>query len=179
MEIGLTTEGGYPTRRLTWADAEQIARWCYPAPYDIYDSAPPDASRELLAATAAYYADPIHNYFAVDDEAGDLLGFGCLGPEAQVPGYDYAQTQALDIGFGMRPDRVGGGRGQAFLSAVLAHAQAVDQPTVFRTTVAIVNQRSARTFLRAGFVRVAFFRSQTARPNDFDVYTRSVAVIRP
>lgn len=163
---------GYRVRRLTQKDAEEIARWRYPAPYDCYDSAPADASRELLAATAAYYADPAHSYFAVDDEIGEFLGFGCFGVEAQVPGYDYSQTDALDIGFGLRPDRVGGGRGQALLSAILAHGLTRHSPTVFRATIATFNERSARTFLRAGFAQIATFRSQTAHPNDFGVYTR-------
>ena len=95
---------GYRARALTEADAAQIAGWRYAPPYELHDSAPADATRELLAATAAYYADPIHRYFAVDGEAGVFLGFGCFGVEAQVRGYDYTQTNALEIGFGMRPD---------------------------------------------------------------------------
>jgi len=157
---------------LTQADAEEIAHWRYPAPYDIYDSAPAEATRELFAATAAYYADPAHNYFAVDDETGRFLGFGCLGVEAQVPGYDYTQTDALDIGFGLRPERVGGGHGQRLLAAILSHGQATHRPTAFRATIATFNERSARTFLRAGFVPVASFRSRSAHPADFRVYTR-------
>lgn len=163
---------GYWVRQLTQKDAQQIASWRYPAPFDFYDSAPADASAELLAATAAYYADPAHDYFAVDDETGELLGFGCFGVEAQVPGYDYTQSDALDIGLGMRPDGVGNGRGYAFLSVILAHAQTIYSPSLFRATIASFNERSARTFLRAGFVRIATFRSQTARPADFGVYTR-------
>lgn len=166
-------ETGYSVRALTRGDVEQIARWRYPAPYDFYDSAPADASRELLAATAAYYADPLHAYFAVDDETGSFLGFGCFGVEAQVSGYDYSEQDALDIGFGMCPDRVGGGRGNAFLSAILTHGLKARHPTLLRATVAIFNERSARTLLRAGFVRIATFRSRTARPTDFGVYTRS------
>lgn len=174
FEIGdWRLENGYRVRRLTQADAEQIASWRYPAPYDSYSSAPADATRELLAATAAYYADPVHEYFAVDDETGEFLGFGCFGVEAQVPGYDYSKQDALEIGFGMRPDRVGNGRGGGFLSVILSHALTIHTPTVLRATIATFNERSIRTFLRAGFVQVATFRSQTAQPIDFGVYTRS------
>jgi ribosomal-protein-alanine N-acetyltransferase len=162
----------YRMRALNQVDVEAIARWRYPAPYDVYDSAPVDASSELLAATAAYYADAAHNYFAVDDETGELLGFGCFGVEAQVPGYDYSEQDTLDIGLGMRPDRVSSGRGQAFLASILAHALTRHTPTLFRATIATFNERSARTFLRAGFVRITTFHSQTARPTDFDVYSR-------
>lgn len=136
----------------------------------MYDSAPAGAQWEMLVATAAYYADPAHRYFAVDDERGELLGFGCFGIEAQVPGYDYTQSDALDIGFGMRPDRLSGGRGAAFLAAILTHALTTDNPTLFRSTIATFNERSARTFLRAGFVKMNSFRSVTASPMDFDVY---------
>lgn len=166
-------EIGYRVRRLTQKDAEEIARWRYPAPYDIYDSAPVGAEWEMLAATAAYYADPAHHYFAVDDETGEFLGFGCFGIEAQVPGYDYTHTDALDIGLGMRPDRVGGGRGQPFLSAILTHALSIQRPTLLRATIATFNERSARTFLRAGFAGIDTFRSHTAHPIDFGVYTRA------
>ena len=166
-------ENRYRVRALTQGDAEQIARWRYPAPYDFYDSAPANASRELLAATAAYYADPLHAYFAVDDETGSFLGFGCFGVEAQISGYDYSEQDALDIGFGMCPDRIGCGLGNAFLSAILSHGLAAHSPTFLRATVATFNERSARTFLRAGFVRIATFRSRTTRPTDFGVYTRA------
>jgi len=167
------TENGYQARQLTRTDVEDIACWRYPAPYDFYDSAPTGASQELLAATAAYYADPLHNYFAVDDETGLFLGFGCFGAEARVPGYNYTQADAIDIGLGMRPDRTGSERGGAFLVAILAHVLKIRTPAIFQTTIAAFNDRSARTFLRAGFVRVATFRSQTSRPTDFGVYTRS------
>ncbi len=163
-------ENGYQVRGLTRADAEAIATWRYPAPYDIYDSAPAGAQWEMLAATAAYYADPAHHYFAIDDESGELLGFGCFGMEAQVLGYDYTESDALDIGFGMRPDRVGGGRGAAFLAAILTHAQTTQNPRRLRATIANFNERSARTFLRAGFEKVASFRSRTSSSMDFDVY---------
>ncbi|MFZ1752611.1 MAG: GNAT family N-acetyltransferase [Caldilineaceae bacterium] len=166
---------GYGVRSLTQTDAEEIARWRYPAPYAIYNSAPVDASQELLAATAAYYADPLHRYFAVEDENGQFLGFGCCGPEAQVFGYDYTQVEALDIGLGMRPDRVGKGRGQAFLATILAHGLRLHTPSVLRATIAVFNDRSARTFLRSGFVQIATFRSQTTRPMDFGVYTRGAS----
>ena len=165
-------ENGYRVRGLTRADAEAIATWRYPAPYDIYDSAPADASRELLAATAAYYADPIHAYFAVDDEMGNFLGFGCFGVEAQVPGYNYAQEDALDIGFGMRPDATGGGRGQSFLAAILDYGLALHRPPLLRATVATFNERSGRTLRRAGFLPAATFLSQHRSPLEFTVYTR-------
>ena len=163
---------GYRVRPLKPDDAQQIAQWRYPAPYDIYDSAPAHASRERLAATAAYYLDPAHGYFAVDGETGVLLGFGCFGGEAWVSGYDYAVADALDIGFGMRPDRVGEGRGESFLAAILAYGLTVHRPQLLRATVASFNKRSARTFLRAGFVPVASFFSQNRPPLEFTVYTR-------
>lgn len=168
----VTPVAAWRVRPLTATDTAQIARWRYPPPYDIYDSAPPDASPDALAAIAADYLNPAQGYFGVANETGGFLGFGCFGLEAQVPGYDYTQENALDIGFGMRPDATGQGRGQPFLAAILAHAQRTHKPALLRATVAAFNRRSARTFQRAGFVRVAAFRSRTSRPLDFAVYTR-------
>lgn len=158
-------------RPLTEDEAAQIACWRYPPPYHIYDSAPPDPSSLTLAEIAAYYLEPAHDYFGVEDAMGHFLGFGCFGVEAQVPGYDYTQEDALDIGFGMRPERTGQGRGHLFLAAILAHAQ-TRQSALQRATVAAFNERSARTFRRSGFARVATFRSRTSQPLDFAVYTR-------
>jgi [ribosomal protein S18]-alanine N-acetyltransferase len=165
-------ENSYRVRPLTGADADQIVHWRYPAPYDFYDSAPTVVPPGYLEVAASVYLNPVNRYFAVDDETGIFLGFGCFGAEAQVPGYAYSLTKALDIGLGMRPDQVGSGRGQPFLAAILAHGLKVHSPKVFRASIATFNQRSTRTFLRAGFVSIATFRSQGLRPTDFAVYQR-------
>lgn len=170
----MTTARSTPwrVRPLSADEAAQIACWRYPPPYDIYDSAPPDASPKMLVEIAAYYLEPAHDYFGVEDDAGDFLGFGCFGVEAQVPGYDYTQEDALDIGFGMRPERAGQGQGHLFLAAILAHARRTSGAALLRATVAAFNRRSAHTFLRVGFVPIATFRSRTSHPLEFAVYTR-------
>lgn len=165
-------ESGYRVRALTKSDGEEIARWRYPAPYDIYNSAPEGASAETLAAVAAYFVEPVHAYFAVDGSEGGLVGFCCFGEEAQVPGYDYTQECALDIGFGLRPDATGQGRGQPFLAAIQGFGLARFQPAALRATVADFNERSARTFLRAGFAPAARFAGRHPPHLAFTVYTR-------
>lgn len=165
-------ESGYRVRGVTQDDGEEIATWRYPAPYDIYNSGPEGACPATLAAVAAYFVEPTHAYFAIDGADGGLVGFCCFGAEAQVPGYDYQQKTALDIGFGMRPDATGQGRGQPFLAAILDFGLARYHPTALRATVAAFNERSARTFLRAGFVPVARFRGQSSPHLAFSVYTR-------
>src|SRR3954467_11494281 len=83
-------------RPLTQADAEAIAGWSYPGEYAFYDwSADADDERELL--TPALRADA---YAAVDDEAGELVGF-----------FSFKQPQpgTVERGLGLRPDHTGRG----------------------------------------------------------------------
>lgn len=49
----------------------------------------------------------------------ELVGFFSFGAEAQVPGGDYDNAKALDIGLGMRPDLTGKSLGLGFVEAGL------------------------------------------------------------
>ncbi|MDQ4100366.1 MAG: GNAT family N-acetyltransferase [Chloroflexota bacterium] len=146
--------------RLTFApmterDVRTVAGWTYEPPYDIYnlDAAPLD---DLLAALL----DPRNAYYAITDEAGDLIGFCCYGPDARIPGGDYT-APAVDVGIGLRPDLTGRGLGPAVIGAVLDFADAIMHPTMFRTTIAAFNQRSIRAFERVGFQEVGRFTGDT------------------
>ena len=128
-------------RDLTPADLYDIAGWRYDARWAVYDSDGP--------------LDPELGYWAVVEGSREnerLVGFGCLGEDARVPGLPEADG-VLDVGVGMRPDLVGQGRGPEFAATVLdfAHARGA---TRLRAVVQDWNIRSLRLVERLGFVRV-------------------------
>lgn len=127
-------------RPLTQADAEAIAAWSYSDEYAFYDwSADADDERELL--TPALRADA---YAAVDDEAGELVGF-----------FSFKQPQpgTVELGLGLRPDHTGRGLGTPFVEAGLAYARREYAPQRFTLAVASFNQRAIAVYERAGFER--------------------------
>jgi [ribosomal protein S18]-alanine N-acetyltransferase len=128
-------------RDLTPADLDDIAGWRYDDRWAVYDSDGP--------------LDPELGYWAVVEGSREnerLVGFGCLGDDARVPGLPEADG-VLDVGVGMRPDLVGQGRGPEFAATVLdfAHARGA---TRLRAVVQDWNIRSLRLVERLGFVRV-------------------------
>jgi len=96
---------------------------------------------------------PKYRYHQVLDETGDLIGYCCFGEDARVAGGDYSrgEPEVLDVGIGLRPDLVGQGLGQGFVTAILEYARKTFQPVVFRVTVADFNLRSLKTFQKLGF----------------------------
>ncbi len=162
----------YKIRSLTEADARQIVAWRYPAPYNVYDMAPEDAPPGVVEEAVASLLDPANQCFAVEDEDGSLLGFCSFGADGQVPGYDYDSLDALDLGAGMHPDKVGQGRSRAFLQAILDFGREQYHPTHFRVTIARFNARSRRMCERAGFVHEATFTGPNPPGLVFDVLVR-------
>jgi len=140
-------------REIAEADARAISTWRYPEPYSMYDSSADDVDILL---------DPDNAYFAVVDESGELVGHGCFGAEARVPGGSYA-TDAVDWGTGMRPDLTGRGHGLAFFRLVIdeAHTRWPGKP--LRTTVAAHNERSMHLVRKCGFQEVEVFRDTSGR----------------
>jgi GNAT superfamily N-acetyltransferase len=129
------------------ASARAILCWRYDPPYDVYNLDPDPKGTEL-----GLLLDPDNRYYTLASEAGDLEAFCCFGPDAQVPGGDYASA-ALDIGLGVRPDLTGQGQGLAYALAVCDYARRTFAPTAFRVTVARFNRRAQRVWEKAGFVR--------------------------
>ncbi|HET7328062.1 MAG TPA: GNAT family N-acetyltransferase [Nocardioidaceae bacterium] len=129
---------GYYVRPLTADHGQQIALWRYPGPWAVYDSAGPP--------------DPTEGYWAVVDDADELIGFACFGTEARVSGMA-EQLGTLDVGVGIRPELTGQGRGQMFSEAVLAHGRDHTGASVFRAVVQDWNQRSVRLLHSLGFER--------------------------
>ncbi|CAA9587940.1 MAG: hypothetical protein AVDCRST_MAG88-4296 [uncultured Thermomicrobiales bacterium] len=144
---------GEPAARFVFApmtepDARAVAAWRYEGPYALYNADPARLDETLRALLA-----PRNHYYAVRTTEDGLVGTFCFGPDAQVPGGDYDDLDALDIGLGLRPELTGRGLGEAFLLAGLAFAreQFVPAPTRFRLTVATFNRRAIRVYEHAGF----------------------------
>ena len=131
------------------ASAEAIVAWRYEEPYSIYDGEP-DGVETLL--------NPEYRYYTTENEAGEMVGFCCFGPDARVPGGGYADADALDVGAGMRPNLTGQGFGADFVGAILDFGAETFSPSALRVTIATFNERAIRVCERAGFERVETFR---------------------
>lgn len=135
-------------------DAEAVSQWRYDDPYALYSLSPSDVD---------WLLQPQLNYHSVRREDGEIVGYFCFGPDAQVPaGHElglYRDQEALDVGLGMRPDLTGQGLGMPFLQAGLEYAKKKYAPSRFRLTVATFNHRAIRLYEKAGFEPVSVFRS--------------------
>jgi RimJ/RimL family protein N-acetyltransferase len=143
-------------RQLTVDEAERPLGWRYPEPYANYDTEGP-LGRGL-------------GYFAVEDEDGALVGYGCVGAEARVPGVD-EEPGTLDVGYGMRPELVGRGLGREFVGVVLARAAEGGEAARMRMSILRWNERSRRVAEAHGFRVVG-------EAGEFDVLVRE-ATRRP
>ena len=65
--------------------------------------------------------NPGYRYHAVLED-GELIGYCCFGEDAQVRGGTYREGE-LEVGWGMRPDLMGQGRGREFAAAILEYAE--------------------------------------------------------
>jgi [ribosomal protein S18]-alanine N-acetyltransferase len=145
-------------REITRADTEDIATWRYPEPYSLYDSSPDDVEGLL---------DVANGYFAVVDETGALVAFGCFGADARVPGGRY-EHDAIDWGTGMRPELTGQGHGLSFMRLVCDEGRRRWPGKPLRTTVATFNERSAHLVRKLGFQETEIFLNPAGR--EFVVY---------
>lgn len=127
----------YRVRALTAQECDAIAGWRYEGRYRTYefDDSPPD---------------PADGFFAVENATGQMIGYCCYGAEARVPGVELV-AGVVDVGYGMRPDWLGQGQAQPFISAILAFALARFEVVSFRALVLDWNRRSLAACRRAGF----------------------------
>lgn len=143
----------YEFRPPTAADAREVLGWRYAAPYEIYNADPLNEHGD-----SANLRDPATRYFVATDGTGAVVGFCCYGADARVAGGDYRDSDALDIGLGLRPDLTGHGQGRAFLDAALAFGREHLGARCYRLTVAAFNKRAIRVYERAGFRAIERFR---------------------
>jgi [ribosomal protein S18]-alanine N-acetyltransferase len=142
-------------RALTPADAEAIATWRYPGRDSTYD--------------VGEVVTPQRGFWAVDHEA-ELAGYCCFGHEARVPGVE-EEADTLDVGYGMRPDLVGHGRGREFVAAILAFGVSSFEPRLLRVLVLSWNERSRKVAAASGFDAAGVV---TSAEGDFLVLTKPV-----
>jgi len=140
-------------RALTSADATAIAAWRYAGAYSAYDVTDP--------------SDLATGHWAVTEE-GELVGYCCFGAPARVAGAE-PEAGTLDIGYGMRPELMGRGRGSRFVGAIVAFALQRD-PRRLRLYVLEWNDRSRSVAAAHGFV------VESAVPGDG---ARFLVMVRP
>ena len=138
-------------RPLQPEDARAMLSWRYPPPYDVYNFSPADAEASLR-----YLLDPVNNFRAILDAAGELVGFCSYGVDGQVPGGDY-EAEALDIGMGMRPDKTGRGHGTAYARAIVQYGVERYGASKARVTIAHFNLRARKVWENLGFKLVSEF----------------------
>jgi [ribosomal protein S18]-alanine N-acetyltransferase len=153
-------------RPMDEANARAFISWRYDPPYDFYNI--PASAIESVS----FFIEPHNAYYSISNEQGTLEAFCCFGADAQVPGGDYS-TDALDVGWGLRPDLTGQGHGSVYVAAILAFAQQKFAPARLRTTVAEFNRRSRRVCEKAGFHQVQVFSASTDGRR-FMILTREV-----
>lgn len=138
-------------RPLTRSEAEEISRWAYEPPFDLYDGDPTKAD-DLLQRDSS---GPL--YYGVSLRSEDqIVGFCCFSEAARVPP-QMAVVGTLDVGLGVRPDRVSKGIGTRIVPVILDYASKRWAPERFRVAVAEFNERSLRLCLKAGFVEKSRF----------------------
>jgi len=132
----------FSIRPFASADADAVASWRYPPPYDAYDASEDPSFEEGMRDPARWGAVE----FAVDDaETGELVRFLELTA---------IQDQGLvEIGLGLRPDLTGRGFGSAYVRAAMAFARGRWHPSTFALDVFPWNERAIRAYERAGFER--------------------------
>lgn len=133
------------------AGARLVLAWYYPAPYEMYNTAP-----EQMDVNVRGLTDPDNHYYLIHAGEGAPVAYCCYGADARVPGGDY-RADALDVGLGVRPDLTGQGRGDEFVRAVLDHGRCMFDPAAWRVTIARFNLRAQRVWEKAGFRRVEEF----------------------
>lgn len=135
--------------------AEDILTWKYDKPYDFYNNELTDEDlKEWLDGT--YYA-------LVEDK--DLIGFFCIGENAQVPvgkKIGVYSEDSIDMGLGMNPKLVGKGNGLDFCSFILFFIEKNYKDPTIRLTVAKFNHRAIHLYEKLGFVKKDEFSSDFA-----------------
>lgn len=137
----MRSSGLYRFTPLAPPHAAAIVRWRYEPGLSLYD---------LAESDLAWLLAPELNYYAALDGDGALAGFACFGDDAQVAGGHYG-GEALDIGFGLAPERTGRGEGRAFVSAVCDFAAGRWRAPLLRLSVATFNRRAISVYRHLGF----------------------------
>jgi ribosomal-protein-alanine N-acetyltransferase len=149
-------------RPLRWDDALAVARWHYPAPYELYDLG---RIPLLVGVSLHWLLAPLSRlgFFAVRSGDDPLVGVFSF----------HRQGQTVELGLALRPDLTGRRIGLEFVEAGMEFARRTFAPATFRLDVATFNQRAIRVYERAGFVPgPRFIRYTRLGPYEFMEMTR-------
>ena len=126
--------------------AEEILNWKYAKPYDFYNiDSTDEAMKEILDGS----------YYALVNEFKELIGFFCIGENAQVPignRFGVYTENLIDMGLGMNPNLVGKGHGFEFCTYIITFIEEQYKRTSIRLTVAKFNLRAIHLYEKLGFV---------------------------
>lgn len=143
-------------RLFTADEARAVAFWAYDPPFDLYNLSEDEAVKLLTQR------DEHGNGYYPVQEAEQVVGFVCLGPEARVRG-QHEEVGTCDIGAGLVPNRLGAGLGTTLLPDALRFAVERFAPARVRAAVAVFNERSIRLCTSAGFRQVRVFEGPAGR----------------
>ncbi len=130
--------------------AESVCSWRYPQPYDIYNW------QEWLdmKTNSVEFGDPrirSEQYAAVLNHETQLVGFAQFFPMVGV----------TRLGFGMRPDQCGAGKGVAFVRAIVEDAKRRNPRNEIDLEVLTWNLRAYKAYEKAGFVHTDTYERPT------------------
>lgn len=134
------------TVKMDRENAQEILKWKYEPPYDFYNN---DLNEEELEELLD------GSYYAIKNVVSELLGFYCMGKNAQVPkGQDFGVyiEKCMDMGLGMDPKLTGKGDGTRFGIFVLNEIEGKAGGLPIRLTVADFNKRAIHLYEKLGFV---------------------------
>jgi [ribosomal protein S18]-alanine N-acetyltransferase len=126
--------------------AEEITKWEYDPPYDIYNHSPENITHQI-----EYMIDKEQRFYIFKDPQEILLGFFSIGKDGQVQDGDYSED-AIDIGIGIRPDLTGNGNGSVFVQKTIEAIQEQYPGKKLRVTVADFNSRAKAVWEKNGFL---------------------------
>ena len=142
-------------KKMTVNKARHILAWKYEKPYDFYNTELTDESlKEMLDGS----------YYALLNAQNDVVGFFCIGKNAQVPiGHQYGVyvDDFIDMGLGMHPNLIGKGNGTSFCTHIIQFIEKQYVGKSIRLTVANFNKRAIHLYEKLGFVKVAQFTSNS------------------
>ena len=141
--------------KLTEEEANEINKWTYEEPYNLYSfSGEEEVIEELLDG----------KHYGCCDDNGEFIGYFCFGENAQVPGGRkanlYRGEDVIDIGIGMKPALTGKGTGKIFFQAGIAFAAKEFKARMFRLSVATFNTRAITLYKNIGFQQGPIFLSR-------------------
>jgi RimJ/RimL family protein N-acetyltransferase len=135
-------------------NAREITSWRYDESLEFYNH-----NLSKIEETVQEFLNPENAYYSITNSHDELVAYCCFGADARVKGGNY-DVEALDIGFGMRPNLTRRGITFRIINAVYDFAKSHFSTTLFRVTVAEFNKQALRIYEKAGFIQVQKFQRE-------------------